>query len=210
MTLETHWESIYRTKAPDAVSWYRPHLELSLTLIERAAGGRQAAIIDVGAGESTLVDDLLRRGYRDVTVLDISPTALDVTRKRLGPLAEHVRWIAADITRSPLPRHAFDVWHDRAVFHFLTHRVDRAAYVQNVLHAMRPGGCVIVSAFGPEGPTHCSGLDVVRYDAAALHGEFGRGFRLMESTKEVHHTPWGTAQQFVYCYCRVEEQGDGD
>ena len=204
MNAERHWETVYRTKAPDAVSWYRPHLELSLNLIERAAGNRSAAIIDVGGGESTLVDDLVGQGYQDITVLDVSPTALEVTKKRLGPAGESVHWIAADVTQVSLPRHSFDVWHDRAVFHFLTAPEDRAAYVHNVLEAMRPGGYVIVSAFGPDGPIRCSGLDVMRYDADALHSQFGGGFRLVESSKELHYTPWGAAQQFVCCYCRVE------
>ena len=204
MDAEMHWETIYRTKAPDAVSWYRPHLEISLGLIERAAASRSAAIIDVGGGESTLVDDLVRRGFHDLTVLDISPTALDATKKRVGQSGERVRWIAADVTRVSLPSHSFDVWHDRAVFHFLTVEEDRAAYVRNVLHAMQPGGFVIVSTFGPEGPTRCSGLQVVRYDAEALHEQFGSGFRLVESSNELHYTPWGATQQFLYCYCRVE------
>jgi 2-polyprenyl-3-methyl-5-hydroxy-6-metoxy-1,4-benzoquinol methylase len=204
MNAEAHWETIYRTKAPDAVSWYRRHLEVSLGLIERAAGSRSAAIIDVGGGESTLVDDLVQRGFDNITVLDISHTALEATKKRLGQDGERVRWLEADVTRVSLPHHSFDVWHDRAVFHFLTAAEDRAAYVRNVLHGMRPGGFVIVSTFGPEGPTRCSGLDVVRYDSEDLHAQFGAHFRLIESSKELHHTPWGTAQQFLYCYCRVE------
>lgn len=204
MNAEAHWETIYRTKAPDAVSWYRRHLEVSLGLIERAAGSRSAAIIDVGGGESTLVDDLIERGFDNIGVLDISPTALDATKKRLGPDGERVRWLAADITRVSLPRHSVDVWHDRAVFHFLTDAEDRAAYVRNVLDAMRPSGHVIVSTFGPEGPTRCSGLDVIRYDGESLHAEFGASFRLIESSKELHYTPWGAGQQFLYCYCRVE------
>ena len=204
MNAKAHWETIYRSKAPDSVSWYRRHLEVSLGLIERAAGSRSAAIIDVGGGESTLVDDLIERGFDNITVLDISPTALDATKKRLGQDGERVRWLAADITRVPLPRHSFEVWHDRAVFHFLTDAEERASYVRNVLDSMRPGGHVIVSTFGPEGPTRCSGLDVIRYDSETLHTEFGASFRLIESSKEIHHTPWGAAQQFLYCYCRVE------
>jgi 2-polyprenyl-3-methyl-5-hydroxy-6-metoxy-1,4-benzoquinol methylase len=204
MDVETHWETIYKTKPADAVSWYRPHLEVSLGLIDRAAASSAAAIIDVGGGESTLVDDLVRRGFCNVTVLDISATALEATQQRLGQSAEQVRWISADVTQVSLPRHSFDVWHDRAVFHFLTADEDRAAYVRNVLNAMRPGGFVIVSTFGPEGPTRCSGLEVRRYDSEALHRQFGVGFRLVESSKELHHTPWGAAQQFLYCYCRVE------
>ena len=200
----SHWETIYRTKAADAVSWYRPHLDVSLRLIERVAANRSASVIDVGGGESTLVDDLLRRGFGHITVLDISATALDATRQRLGEDAGRVCWMAADITRVSLPRHAYDVWHDRAVFHFLTDPGARAAYVANVLNAVRPGGSVIVSTFGPEGPVRCSGLDVVRYDADALHNQFGAAFRLVESSQEQHYTPWGAAQQFLYCLCRIE------
>ena len=204
MNAGSHWEKVYNTIAPDAVSWYRPHLEISLALIERAAGGSSASIIDVGGGASTLVDDLLARGYEDVTVLDISQTALALAKTRLGPAAQRVHWLLADVARASLPSHAYDVWHDRAVFHFLTAREDRAGYVQNVMHAVKRGGHVIMSTFGPEGPTKCSGLDVVRYDAESLHDQFGEHFRLEESAKEMHQTPFGKTQQFLYCYCRVE------
>jgi 2-polyprenyl-3-methyl-5-hydroxy-6-metoxy-1,4-benzoquinol methylase len=204
MNAGAHWEKVYQTKAPDAVSWYRPHLETSLSLIERAAGGTSASIIDVGAGESTLVDDLLAKGYRNITVLDVSQTALTVTQERLGRAAEYVHWMLSDVTEAILPPHSFDVWHDRAVFHFLTPPDLRALYVQRVLSAVRTGGHVIVGTFGPEGPTRCSGLETVRYDAEGLHGQFGVRFRLLESLKELHQTPWGTMQQFLYCYCKVE------
>jgi len=203
MSIQTHWESIYGSKAPDAVSWYRPHLEVSLDLIERCAAGASASIIDVGAGESTLVDDLVSRGYREITVLDVSKTAIEATKQRLGRSAEYVRWMLGDITQVSLRPQSFDVWHDRAVFHFLTEPTQREAYVRSVLNAVRPGGYVIVSTFGPEGPTKCSGLDVMRYDAEALHREFGKRFRIEESSKEIHRTPWGAAQQFVYCCCRI-------
>jgi len=204
MDAKTHWEKVYKTKEPDAVSWYRAHLETSLALIERAAQSRSASIIDIGAGESTLVDDLLARGYDDITVFDVSETALEVTKKRLGSLAEQIKWIVADVTQVELERSAYDVWHDRAVFHFLTSMEQRAAYVRNVAKAVKTGGHVIVSTFGPEGPTKCSGLEVSRYDAESLHGEFGPRFHLVESCKELHNTPFGATQQFLYCYCRVE------
>jgi len=204
MDAKTHWEKLYKTKEPEAVSWYRAHLETSVALIERAAHSGSASIIDIGAGESTLVDDLLARGYENITVLDISQTALDVTKKRLGPLAEQINWIVADITLVELEARGYDVWHDRAVFHFLTSMEQRASYVRNVMKAVKPGGHVIVSTFGPEGPTKCSGLEVSRYDAQSLHGEFGPRFRVVESSEELHHTPFGTTQQFLYCYCRVE------
>ena len=204
MDAQTHWEKIYTEKAPDAVSWYRPHLETSLALIEQAAAGSSASVIDVGGGESTLVDDLLARGYESITVLDISQTAIDANKKRLGTAAERVHWVVADITKVDLETSAYDVWHDRAVFHFLTSASERVAYVRQVAHAVKPGGHVIVSTFGPDGPTKCSGLEVVRYDAETLHREFGVHFRLLGSSKELHRTPFGTVQQFLYCYCRVE------
>ena len=204
MDAKTHWEKVYATKAPEAVSWYRPHLETSLALIERAAGRCSASIVDVGGGESTLVDDLLARGYQNITILDVSQTAIEVTKKRLGATAEQIHWLVADITESQLDLGAYDVWHDRAVFHFLTAVEHRTAYVRNVARAVRPGGHVIVSTFGPEGPTKCSGLDVIRYDAESLHDQFGMRFRLVESSRELHHTPFGSAQQFIYCYCRLE------
>jgi len=204
MDSQTHWEKIYKEKAPDTVSWYRPHLETSLALIEKAAPSRSASIIDVGGGESTLVDDLLARGYQNITVLDISQTAIDANKKRLGNASDLVHWLAADTTKIELEPSAYDVWHDRAVFHFLTSDTDRVAYVRQVALGVRQGGHVIVSTFGPEGPTKCSGLNVVRYDAESLHREFGIHFHLLESSKELHETPFGTVQQFLYCYCRLE------
>lgn len=204
MDQETHWEKIYRQKAADAVSWYRRHLEKSLALIERAAADSNASIIDVGGGESTLVDDLLVRGFKNLTVLDISQTAIDVTKKRLGPASEQVHWLVADITQAELAPGAYEIWHDRAVFHFLNDDNQRSSYVRQVMRAVRAGGHVVVSTFGPEGPTKCSGLEVVRYDADSLHDEFGTRFRMVESSTELHQTPLGTKQQFLYCYCRVE------
>ncbi|MBV8657673.1 MAG: class I SAM-dependent methyltransferase [Burkholderiales bacterium] len=203
MANRQHWETVYQTKSADEVSWYRPHLEVSLALIGKAAPARDAAIIDVGGGESTLVDDLLAAGYRNLSVLDISQAALDVTQARLGPQAGQVTWMAGDITEVVLPAAQYDVWHDRAVFHFLTEPAQRAAYVAQVRRAVKPGGHVVIATFGPEGPQKCSGLDVVRYDATTLPAQFGAHFALQESTTERHETPWGSAQQFVYCLCRM-------
>jgi len=203
MDSRTHWEKIYGEKAPNAVSWYRPHLETSLSLIERVAS-RDSVIIDVGGGESTLVDDLLSHGHENVTVLDVSQTAIEANKTRLGKASGRVHWLVADITKAQLAQSAYDVWHDRAVFHFLTAPNDRVAYVRQAARAVKPGGHVIVSTFGPEGPTKCSGLDVVRYDAESLHLEFGVHFRLLESAKELHQTPFGTIQQFLYCHCKLE------
>lgn len=204
MNTHEHWERIYSTKAPEQVSWFRPHLETSLALIERIAPNRPAALIDVGGGASTLVDDLIARGYRDLTILDISEAAIEIAKMRLGEAARTIRWLCADVTQPVFAMHAYDVWHDRAVFHFLTDPADRASYVRNVMSAVKPGGHIIISTFGPEGPTKCSGLDVVRYNPESLHHEFGGRFRLVESSKELHQTPFGTTQQFLYCYCTLE------
>jgi len=204
MDTQGHWEDIYGTKTPAEMSWFRPHLETSLALIERVASDRSASIIDVGGGESTLVDDLIGRGYCNVTVMDISPTAIEHTKKRLGLASQQVTWLVADITQACLRAHSYDVWHDRAVFHFLKEPAQRLAYVRQVASAAKQGGHVIVGTFGPEGPDKCSGLDVMRYDADSLHAEFGSRFRLVESSKELHHTPFGTTQQFLYCYCIAE------
>lgn len=204
MSTKAHWDDVYQTRAVDEVSWYRPHLDVSLELIEGAAADRGSAIIDVGGGEATLVDDLVARGYGDVTVLDISQAAIEVAKARLGESAARVQWITGDITDVALEPARYDLWHDRAVFHFLTKAEDRAAYVRQVARSVKPGGHVIVATFGPEGPEKCSGMDVVRYDAGSLHGEFGAKFRLLDSVTELHETPWGTPQQFMYCFCRVE------
>jgi SAM-dependent methyltransferase len=198
VNMQEHWEKIYSTKAPDQVSWFRLHLETSLALIERAAHSRSASIIDVGGGASTLIDDLIQRGYRNLTVLDISQAALAVAESRLGQAASLVRWIGADVTRVDLQQCSFDIWHDRAVFHFLTASEDRAAYVRTLAVSAKPGARVIISTFGPDGPSKCSGLDVRRYDADSLQKELGAHFHLTESSMEFHATPFGTMQQFLY------------
>jgi len=204
MEPKSHWEAVYQTKAPDAVSWYAPHLRESLSYIQRTGLPKSASIIDVGAGESTLVDDLLDAGYGNVTVLDISDTALEVAKARMAEGANRVQWLAADILKASLPVHAYDVWHDRAVFHFLTDAVQRRAYVAQVVRAVRPGGYAIVGTFGPQGPAQCSGLPVARYAPDELHDEFGDRFALVGDSINVHTTPWGSSQQFVYCFCRLE------
>lgn len=203
MDPKAHWEKVYRTKQPTEVSWYRPHLDVSLQLIEEAAPNRDAHIIDVGGGESTLVDDLLIRGYRSLSVLDVSATALTVAKERLGDKADQINWLCGDVTTFALPRQQYDVWHDRAVFHFLTEAEDRDAYVRAALRAVKPGGHVIVATFAEDGPTQCSGLPVMRYSPDQLHAEFGARFTLLRHDKESHHTPFGTVQEFTYCYCRT-------
>lgn len=198
-----HWENVYRTKAVDGVSWYALHLNRSVDLVRRTGIPLDGAIVDVGAGASTLADDLIAAGYRNVAVMDLSLAALKVSRERLGNAAAAVKWIQGDVVSAPFVRSSFDVWHDRAVFHFLTNPEDRAAYVDAVRRAVRHNGHVIVATFGPNGPTRCSGLDVMRFSADELHDEFGPSFRLVEHVEETHTTPFGTEQQFVYCYCRI-------
>jgi ubiquinone/menaquinone biosynthesis C-methylase UbiE len=200
-----HWNHIYRTRQVDEVSWYQAHPNSSLRLIRAAGVPKTAKIIDVGGGASRLVDELLADGYSELTVLDVSATALDATRERLGARASAVRWIEADITRVDFPPSEYDVWHDRAVFHFLTSAKDRDAYVSAVLKAVKRGGHVIIATFAEDGPDHCSGLPVMRYSADALHCAFGASFELMAEEKEGHETPKGVIQQFVYCYCRKIE-----
>ncbi len=198
-----HWETVYSSKPSDAVSWYQPHADRSLQLIQATGLGPQAKVIDVGGGASTLVDDLLVHGYQDVTVMDLSAAALAVARARQAPREARVQWLVADVTTAALPAHAFDVWHDRAVFHFLTRAEDRQAYVAQVLRSVKPGGHVIVATFADDGPLQCSGLPVMRYAPEGLHAEFGEPFTLVAHQREAHTTPFGTVQQFVYCYCRA-------
>lgn len=202
MQHKEHWEKVYSTKSTDSVSWFQEHAETSLELIRSTGVDGDAAIIDVGGGASILVDDLLTRGYSNLTVLDLSAAALAAAQQRLGSCSEKVAWLEADITKVNLPASHFDVWHDRAVFHFLTTAEERAKYVEAVLRSVKPGGHVIVATFAEDGPMQCSGLSVMRYRAEELHAEFGDTFSLLQQQKESHITPSGAVQQFVYCYCR--------
>src|SRR5262245_13120428 len=204
MAERDHWSRIYQSKRADEVSWYRPHLEQSLDLIAHTGIGRDAAIIDVGGGASTLVDDLLERGFRNITVADISAEALEVAKRRLGARADRVTWLSGDIATLNLRPESFDLWHDRAVFHFLTDEAQRKAYLEQVCRAVRKNGFVIVATFGPEGPEKCSGLPVVRYSSDGLHAAFGAAFRMLEHREETHQTPAGAEQEFVYCLCAKE------
>ncbi|MEN9580151.1 MAG: hypothetical protein RJA70_3160 [Pseudomonadota bacterium] len=198
MTTKQHWQGVYETKASAEVSWHAAHLEESLQLIAEVTSAKDR-IIDVGAGASTLVDDLIAAGYRDVTLLDVAEAALDVSRRRLGANAATVTWLAADVTEIELEASRYELWHDRAVFHFLTDASDRRAYVDRVRQSVTPGGYVVIGTFSSSGPAQCSGLDVVRYDAESLGREFGRGFELTSSLHAVHLTPAGRAQNFIYC-----------
>jgi 2-polyprenyl-3-methyl-5-hydroxy-6-metoxy-1,4-benzoquinol methylase len=203
MDPRAHWQKVYETKKPTEVSWYQPAARVSSSLIRRVAPDRSAAIIDVGGGASTLVDGLLAAGYSSVTVLDVSSAALVQASERLGGDAARVTWLEANVLDAALPASAYDVWHDRAVFHFLTEAVDRERYVKQVRRSVRPGGYVMVATFALDGPTKCSGLEVARYAPEELHGEFGSDFQLVDSAREEHHTPTGAVQPFIYCLCRV-------
>lgn len=202
MQSKAHWEQVYTTKDTSAVSWFQVHADMSMRLIKATGLEADAAIIDVGGGASTLVDDLLHAGYANLTVLDLSAAALAESRRRLGSRGASVRWMEADITRAEFAPHSLDVWHDRAVFHFLITEKDRTAYVKQVLKALKPGGHVIMATFGAHGPTQCSGLPVMRYAPEALHAEFGDAFTLISHEEQLHRTPAGLDQQFIYCMCR--------
>jgi len=197
MDRRQHWEQVYQNKTPESVSWFQPDPVLSRQLIEGTGIGKQDAIIDVGGGASRLVDCLLAAGYRDVSVLDIAPSALAHARQRLGDAAEAVTWIEADITRFVPPKR-YALWHDRAVFHFLTEAQDRERYREVLLEGLAPEGHLIIAAFALDGPTRCSGLDIVRYDSAGLQSVLGPAFRLRDSVQEIHHTPSGGEQKFGY------------
>jgi ubiquinone/menaquinone biosynthesis C-methylase UbiE len=210
MNRKSHWESIYATQSPASLSWYQPHPQRSLDLIERTFLSKDARILDIGGGDSLLVDELVSRGYSDITVLDLSRAALDHAQSRLGKAAtDRVTWLEADILDVKLPGEGFALWHDRVVFHFLTTAAERAAYIEAVQRAVRPGGHVIVATFADDGPTRCSGLPVERYSATELHGAFGSPFQLLRSEREVHHTPTGVEQSFTYCWCRYEPVAAG-
>lgn len=194
----THWQDVYRSKDESEVSWYQPLPGVSLDLIARSGLGPQARIVDVGGGASTLVDALLDRGFRNLTVLDIAEAALDRARVRLGERAAAVSWVAADVTvwRPSVP---FDLWHDRAVFHFLTGDEERRAWRATLSAALRPGGQVILATFAPDGPERCSGLPVRRWSAGELEAAFAPQFTLAESLAEDHVTPAGKVQRFTWC-----------
>ncbi len=197
-----HWDNVYTSKAADAVSWYRPRLDLSLQLIDSLGLPSDSPVLDVGAGASTLVDDLLDRGFLNVTLLDISERALAATRARLADRASCVQWVVSDILSAQLPAAAFAFWHDRAVLHFLSGDSDRATYAALARASVAPGGHALISGFNVDGPLKCSNLPVVRASAADIAATLGPAFRLMRSESEIHRTPWGSEQSFSYALCR--------
>ncbi|MDH3949155.1 MAG: class I SAM-dependent methyltransferase [Gammaproteobacteria bacterium] len=197
MNRKSHWEDIYLNKPPLEVSWYQKEPAISLQLISNTGISTDAAIIDIGGGASTLVDRLNGRGYKHLAVLDISGNALAYAKKRFASAADKIEWFEADITTFQSP-HQFDLWHDRAVFHFLTEANDRKHYIKTLKQTLKPGGHLIMAAFAIGGPTKCSGLDIVQYDANKLLAELGSGFTLVEENSEIHVTPTNKEQQFAY------------
>ncbi|MBT2968692.1 MAG: class I SAM-dependent methyltransferase [Candidatus Thiodiazotropha sp. (ex Ctena orbiculata)] len=194
---KAHWQNLYREKAPTEVSWHQSEPELSLQLMHSSGIDRDEAVIDVGGGASLLVDYLWKEGFSNLAVLDISGYALSVAKQRLGDAAASIEWYETDVTEF-MPPHPFSLWHDRAVFHFLTAKPDREKYIDALNLALRPNGHLVIAAFAIGGPEKCSGLDIVQYDAAKLMRELGKGFELMEEREELHVTPAGGEQKFTY------------
>ncbi len=193
-----HWEHVYSDKKSTEVSWHQQHPERSLELIKATGVDMSARIIDIGGGASTLIDFLLDAGYQNLTVLDISHAAIEQAKSRLGNRANKIKWLEYDITKFS-PDKLFDVWHDRAVFHFLTDADDRSSYVQAMSAALKPGAHVIIATFDLNGPEKCSGLEVMRYSPEKMSAVLGDSFQLIETSTEEHKTPGGSSQSFVYC-----------
>jgi SAM-dependent methyltransferase len=202
MNHKDHWERVYSDLPTEKLGWYEPHLQTSLDWIKKLSLTADAPIIDVGGGASTLVGDLLDAGYRSITVLDISEQALRSVKARLGEKAQAVAWLNGDITSVDLPRDHYELWHDRAVFHFLTEPDQQRSYRDNVLKSLKPGGHLIISTFAPEAPPKCSGLPVIRYSPEQLDDTLGAEFDLKRHYKEQHSTPGAVGQMYLYCHFR--------
>ena len=198
---QAHWQNVYSKKGENEVSWFQENPAPSLELIAQVGATPASAILDIGGGASRLVDHLIDRGFQDVTVLDLSEAALEIAQARLGSLAARVRWIVADATVWE-PQKAYDVWHDRAAFHFLTEDGDRAAYVARLERALKMGGHAIIATFALDGPEQCSALPVARYDPAGLGQTLGRAFQLVHAQRHAHATPWGSDQSFQFSVFR--------
>lgn len=198
----THWQSVYENKAPTVVSWFRPHLEVSLALLKQAGLNAKSSVIDIGAGASTLVDDLLDLNVQHVAALDISASALEIAKQRLGSRGTNVQWIVGDASGYQFSPESFDLWHDRAALHFLVDPADARAYVDNAAHAVRPGGYAVIGGFANDGPEKCSGLPVTRRDAVDIAKLFGAAFTLIDQRHELHKTPGGAPQSFAYALLR--------
>jgi 2-polyprenyl-3-methyl-5-hydroxy-6-metoxy-1,4-benzoquinol methylase len=201
---QAHWENVYTRKGESEVSWFQENPAPSLELIAEVAATPDAAIIDVGGGASRLVDNLIEKRFRNITVLDLSASALDAAQTRLGERSAKVHWIITDVTNWE-PQQAYDIWHDRAAFHFLTEASHRAAYIERLGQALKIEGHAIIATFALDGPERCSGLPVVRYDAASLGQALGLGFMLIRTNRHEHATPWGSQQIFQFSVFRHRE-----
>lgn len=199
MSDKYHWQNVYQMKRLDQLSWFQPHLKTSCEMILKSGLNENAEIIDVGGGAATLAEDLLSHGYKHISVLDISQEALSIAKNRFEMRAKEIIWIEGDITTMDLPKNRYDLWHDRALFHFFIRDDDRHEYISRITNALKPGGQAIIATFGTQGPTRCSGLDVSRYTPGTLLSAMGRNFSLVESLKEEHETPEGMVQSFIYC-----------
>jgi SAM-dependent methyltransferase len=198
MGIKEHWEEMYRQRGATGVGWYRPHLDRSLALIAACGLPSSAGIVDAGGGASTLVDDLLERGFSGITVIDLSGSSLALSQSRLGGRAAKIHWVQGDATMPLLAAGSVDLWHDRAVFHFLAGEDSRSAYVEQVSRCVRPGGFIVLGAFSHEAPEKCSGLPVKRYSPQELADALGPAFEKLEEAREEHATPWGVNQPYSY------------
>lgn len=202
---QAHWDATYSAKGEAGVSWFEERPTTSLELIADIGATPSSTIVDIGGGASRLVDALVEAGWQSVAVLDVAPAALAAARARLGEAAGRVEWIAADVTRWN-PDRAFDIWHDRAAFHFLIDPADRAAYLERLRIAVKPGGHAIIAGFAPDGPERCSGLPVQRYGADSLAATVGAPFELVHTRQHLHRTPWGSVQSFQYSVLRRNDR----
>lgn len=200
MNQKDHWEQTYSSRSAESLGWYKPHLQTSLSWITALKLPINASIIDIGGGASTLVDDLLEAGYQSINVLDISENALSAAKTRLGEKAQLINWVVGNITSVELPPQHYELWHDRAVFHFLTEHEQQCQYRDGLLSALKPGGHLVIGTFAPEAPPKCSGLPVQRYDLELLQNTLGDEFELKRHEKEMHITPGGVEQMYLYCY----------
>lgn len=196
----THWERVYQTKNFDSVSWYTPHLKTSLSIINELKPDKTKSLIDIGGGESTLLDDLILQGHLDLSLIDISTSAVSFLKNRLVEHSHKINWHTGDITEYSFLDEQFDFWHDRAVFHFLTKAESRQRYTELLSKSIKKGGHVLIATFSDEGPLKCSGLTVERYNVTKLSKELGYNFKLVGSKIEEHHTPFKTTQEFLYCW----------
>ena len=204
MNKSDFWNNVYKSKDIDAVSWYADRLDTSLELIEKNCLQKENSIIDIGSGRSSLVDDLCNRGYNNLTLLDISEEAISQTLNRLGELPVSIKTIIGNISKITTQENLYDLWHDRAVFHFLTEKTQRNKYIQNLKRSLKKNGIAIIATFGPDGPDKCSGLNTMKYDKTELHAQLGDDFQILGSKIDYHQTPFNTSQQFIYCWFKLK------